>query len=95
MTLVFPFKGDYVTCSHRDVCKTGFDLVHVADAVFLDLPAPWEALPFAKKALKTEGKVGWLIKRPIRDAYLSMGGNQALPAPLAPPAPHFVFLITQ
>ena len=31
------------------------------------------------------------IKRPARDACLCMG---ELPAPQAPPAPHFVFLIT-
>ena len=29
-----------------------------------------------------------IIKRPLRDAYLCMGDLQA------PPAPHFVFLIT-
>ena len=32
-----------------------------------------------------------LIKRPARDACLCMGELQA---PAAPPAPHFVFLIT-
>ena len=32
-----------------------------------------------------------LIKRPTRDACLCMGELQA---PAAPPAPHFVFLIT-
>ena len=35
-----------------------------------------------------------LIKRPLRDACLCMGGYLALPAPAAPPAPHFIFLIT-
>ena len=34
------------------------------------------------------------IKRPARDACLCMGELQAPPAPAAPPAPHFVFLIT-
>ena len=33
----------------------------------------------------------WFIKRPARDACLCMG---ELLAPPAPPAPHFVFLIT-
>lgn len=44
-----------VTVKHRDVCSTGFDLTGIADAVFLDLPSPWEALPFAKTALKKSG----------------------------------------
>ena len=35
-----------------------------------------------------------LIKRPLRDACLCMGDLQAPPAPAAPGAPHFVFLIT-
>ena len=34
------------------------------------------------------------IKRPAKDACLCMGDLQAPPAPAAPPAPHFVFLIT-
>ena len=48
--------GDCVTVKHRDVCQTGFGLTDIADAVFLDLPAPWDALPFAKQALKRSGK---------------------------------------
>ena len=39
----------------------------------------------------TSSQVIDLIKRPARDACLCMG---ELPAPTAPPAPHFVFLIT-
>ena len=35
-----------------------------------------------------------IIKRPARDACLCMGEHLAPPAPAAPPAPHFVFLIT-
>ena len=35
-----------------------------------------------------------VIKRPARDACSCMGDLQAPPAPAAPPAPHFVFLIT-
>ena len=34
------------------------------------------------------------IKRPARDACLYIGGFQAPPAPAAPSAPRFVFLIT-
>lgn len=47
--------SDYVTVTHRDVCQFGFDLEDVADAVLLDLPVPWDALPSAKKALKKQG----------------------------------------
>ncbi|XP_043240522.1 tRNA (adenine(58)-N(1))-methyltransferase catalytic subunit TRMT61A-like isoform X1 [Amphibalanus amphitrite] len=47
--------GDYVTARHRDVCGEGFDLDSVADAVFLDLPRPYDAVPFAKQALKKSG----------------------------------------
>ena len=39
-------------------------------------------------AVKTQKYIGEFIKRPARDACLCMG---ELPAP---PAPHFVFLIT-
>ena len=44
--------GDLVTVKQRDVCTEGFDLENVADAVFLDLPRPWDAVPHAKKSLK-------------------------------------------
>ena len=36
----------------------------------------------------------YLIKRPARDACLCMGEHLAPPALPAPPAPHFVFLVT-
>ena len=48
--------GELVTVRHRDVCQQGFDLEGVADAVFLDLPSPWEALPHARRAMKASGK---------------------------------------
>jgi tRNA (adenine57-N1/adenine58-N1)-methyltransferase catalytic subunit len=42
-----------VSVSHRDVCSDGFGLNDAtADAVFLDLPSPWLAVPFASKALR-------------------------------------------
>ncbi|KAJ7355065.1 tRNA (adenine(58)-N(1))-methyltransferase catalytic subunit trmt61a [Desmophyllum pertusum] len=47
--------GNLVTVRCRDVCKEGFGLSQVADAVFLDLPAPWDAIKSSKEALKTEG----------------------------------------
>lgn len=44
--------------TQRDVCESGFgeELNGKADAVFLDLPAPQLAIPFAAKALKDEGR---------------------------------------
>lgn len=47
--------SDLVTVTHRDVCQDGFQLDHIADAVFLDLPKPWEAIPSAKQAIKLQG----------------------------------------
>ena len=39
-----------VRLEHGNVCKDGFNGHAGADAVFLDLPAPWEAIPYAKNA---------------------------------------------
>eukprot|EP00941_MAST-03F_sp_MAST-3F-sp1_P002762 g2762.t1 len=50
-------KIDCVTVRHRDVCAEGFSPVENADAVFLDLPAPWLAVPHAAKILKSEGAI--------------------------------------
>ena len=37
---------EIVTAQHRDVCADGFDVPKgEPDAAFLDLPAPWEAIP--------------------------------------------------
>lgn len=51
--------GDFVTVYHRDVCQNGFgeELNGKADAVFLDLPAPQQAVEHAVKALKSSGKL--------------------------------------
>lgn len=50
---------DVVTVTHRDVCGEGFprELDKKADAVFLDVPNPWLAIPHAKNALKAGGRV--------------------------------------
>ncbi|KAI9263149.1 1-methyladenosine methyltransferase catalytic subunit Gcd14 [Phascolomyces articulosus] len=40
--------SDIITIQQRDVCKDGFGMENVANAVFLDLPAPWEAIASAK-----------------------------------------------
>ncbi|EDO48847.1 predicted protein [Nematostella vectensis] len=44
-----------VTVTHRNVTADGFLEENIADAVFLDLPSPWDAIKFSKKALKREG----------------------------------------
>lgn len=45
--------GSFVTVYHQDVCQDGFaGKKDIADAVFLDLPAPWEAIKHAKEVLK-------------------------------------------
>ncbi|XP_030175943.1 tRNA (adenine(58)-N(1))-methyltransferase catalytic subunit TRMT61A isoform X3 [Lynx canadensis] len=49
--------GRWVTVRNQDVCRSGFGVSHVADAVFLDIPSPWEAVGHAWDALKVEGLV--------------------------------------
>jgi tRNA (adenine57-N1/adenine58-N1)-methyltransferase catalytic subunit len=47
-TLEFKYHGlnEIVTAQRRDVCADGFDVPKGdPEAVFLDLPAPWEAIP--------------------------------------------------
>ncbi|GLB38651.1 putative catalytic subunit of tRNA (adenine-N(1)-)- methyltransferase, which catalyzes the formation of N(1)- methyladenine at position 58 (m1A58) in initiator methionyl-tRNA [Lyophyllum shimeji] len=46
--------NDIVTLTHRNVCKDGFTVTDAVDAVFLDLPAPWEAVEHAKVALRKD-----------------------------------------
>lgn len=41
-----------IVLNHRNVCKDGFGLHDAADAIFLDLPAPWEAVGNATQALR-------------------------------------------
>ncbi|TCD60285.1 tRNA (adenine-N(1)-)-methyltransferase catalytic subunit trm61 [Steccherinum ochraceum] len=45
---------DTITLTHRNVCKDGFTVEDTVDSVFLDLPAPWEAVDHAKKALRKD-----------------------------------------
>lgn len=49
--------SDYVTVDKRDVCADGFGdrLKAKADAVFLDLPHPWLAIPHAVECFKETG----------------------------------------
>ncbi|KAH7925570.1 tRNA methyltransferase complex GCD14 subunit [Leucogyrophana mollusca] len=46
--------ADIVTLTHRNVCKDGFTVTDTVDSVFLDLPAPWDAVDHAKKALRKD-----------------------------------------
>ena len=45
---------NFVTVQQRDVCGEGYgkELQDRVDAVFLDLPHPWDAIPHAKTVLK-------------------------------------------
>ena len=51
------FGEELVTVKHRDVCVDGFgdELNGLADAIFLDLPAPYLGIKFAVQALKASG----------------------------------------
>jgi tRNA (adenine57-N1/adenine58-N1)-methyltransferase len=42
---------DNITLTHRNVCKDGFSPAADIDAVFLDLPAPWLAVPHLSTVL--------------------------------------------
>nr|WCZ58786.1 tRNA (adenine(58)-N(1))-methyltransferase catalytic subunit [Seculamonas ecuadoriensis] len=47
-----------VTLEHRDVCSRGYGRPAAStDAVFLDVPAPWEAVPFAEFSLRPGGRI--------------------------------------
>jgi len=50
--------SELVTCYHRDVCANGFPMVSGGvDAVFLDLPTPWQVISSAKRVLRPEGRL--------------------------------------
>lgn len=51
--------GRFVSVEQRDVCQDGFgtELHGKADAVFLDIPHPWEAVSHAAAAFKDLGKL--------------------------------------
>uniref|UniRef100_A0A8C4ZEC8 tRNA (adenine(58)-N(1))-methyltransferase catalytic subunit TRMT61A n=1 Tax=Gadus morhua TaxID=8049 RepID=A0A8C4ZEC8_GADMO len=44
-----------VSVRNQDVCLDGFGVAGVADAVFLDIPNPWEAVGHAHSAMKRHG----------------------------------------
>lgn len=53
-----------VTVRNQDVCKDGFGVTGVADAVLLDIPSPWEAVGHAKAAMKRQGWSLFLLALP-------------------------------
>ncbi|KAK3945155.1 tRNA methyltransferase complex GCD14 subunit-domain-containing protein [Diplogelasinospora grovesii] len=63
-----------VQLTHRDVYKDGFNIDGVspqADAVFLDLPAPWEALQHLVRRRSTPGNDGWVSPlNPSKSVYI-------------------------
>ncbi|CAK5270627.1 unnamed protein product, partial [Mycena citricolor] len=46
--------SEFVTLTHQNVCKDGFNLTDTVDSVFLDLPAPWDAIGHAKQAMRKD-----------------------------------------
>ncbi|CAG7816073.1 unnamed protein product [Allacma fusca] len=49
--------SEWVTVGHRDVITDGFDVDVLVDAVFLDLPCPWEVVPHVRRSLRRCGKI--------------------------------------
>ncbi|XP_023239309.1 tRNA (adenine(58)-N(1))-methyltransferase catalytic subunit TRMT61A-like [Centruroides sculpturatus] len=47
--------SEIISVSQRDVCTDGFDVLEKADAVFLDLPRPWEAMTSLRNIMKSSG----------------------------------------
>lgn len=66
-----------VQCDHRDVCSDGFGLSNVADALFLDLPHPWQATVFAKETLKA-GKRSLLFHWSLKKEPNNIGKLSAM-----------------
>jgi len=49
--------GEWVTVGHRDVISDGFNVDKRVDAIFLDLPIPWDGIPHAQRTLKRGGRL--------------------------------------
>lgn len=49
--------SEIIDVQHRDVCLDGFGIDKSVDAVFLDLPHPWEAIQFTDSLLKNGGRI--------------------------------------
>uniref|UniRef100_A0A6I8NY18 tRNA (adenine(58)-N(1))-methyltransferase n=1 Tax=Ornithorhynchus anatinus TaxID=9258 RepID=A0A6I8NY18_ORNAN len=79
-----------VTVRNQDVCKNGFGVTHAADAVFLDIPSPWEAVGHANAALRVEGggppgRVG--PQGPAAWAWARLVSGLRFRGSITPPAP--------
>ena len=60
-----------VSVRNQDVCLDGFGVAGVADAVFLDIPNPWEAVGHAHSAMKRHGRTMIAaLSRSLRRAVL-------------------------
>lgn len=55
--------SNIVTVTLRNVCEQGFgdEMRSKADAVFLDLPSPWEAAKHAASCFKNKGMIMIMI----------------------------------
>lgn len=68
-----------VTVRNQDVCRDGFGVSGAADAVFLDIPSPWEAVKHARTAMRRQGRVGvavvgdWLVPDAQSCAWVALG----------------------
>ncbi|KIJ26688.1 hypothetical protein M422DRAFT_216196 [Sphaerobolus stellatus SS14] len=49
--------AERIILKHQNVCKDGFGLSNAVDAIFLDLPMPWEAIKSAKEASRKDRTV--------------------------------------
>lgn len=59
-----------VTVRNQDVCRDGFGVSGVADAVFLDIPSPWEAVEHARTAMRRQGRVSMAVDTPPPPSWL-------------------------
>ncbi|XP_078133121.1 tRNA (adenine(58)-N(1))-methyltransferase catalytic subunit TRMT61A isoform X2 [Sander vitreus] len=70
-----------VTVRNQDVCKDGFGVTGVADAVFLDIPSPWEAVRHAKAAMKKQGRSEVVVRALWSHSKKVLGSNPGRSGP--------------
>lgn len=67
-------EKEVLRITHRDVCKAGFELEgtpYTVGAVFLDLPAPWEAIPHLIHHLEPTTRLCCFCKSDATSAQLA------------------------